>query len=174
MDEIRYEKSIAANRRHDIDGRDTGLQGTTTVFSSGDYGVSTRPGTYNVSNGCLGPNADIFTPSTWNECPYVLSVGATTIQANTSGYSANPEEAAYEQFAGETYPFTSGSGFSNIFDRPTYQTEAVKDYFQAADPGYPYYSTSNGKDIGKNSGLYNRAGRAYPDVSLHFRTLRTL
>jgi tripeptidyl-peptidase-1 len=88
-----------------------------------------------------------------------LSVGATTIQAGKSGYQANPEEAVYEQFVGSAYPYTSGSGFSNIFDRPDYQNVAVKTYFQTADPGWPYYSTTNGKDIGKNGGLYNRAGR---------------
>jgi len=141
------------------------LQGTTLSSSSGDYGVSTRPGTYGAPNGCSGTNDTVFTPSWINECPYVLSVGATTIKANTSGYSANPETAVFEMFLGETYPFTSGGGFSNIFERPTYQTEAVKTYFQNADPGWPYYSTSKGKNIGANGGLYNRAGRAFPDVS---------
>lgn len=33
------------------------------------------------------------------------------------------------------------------------------------DSGYPHYSTTKGKNIGQNGGLYNRIGRAYPDVS---------
>lgn len=56
-------------------------------------------------------------------------------------------------------PYTSGGGFSNIFPRPTYQEQAVKTFFKNADPGYPYYKTSNGNDIGANGGIYNRAGR---------------
>ena len=31
--------------------------------------------------------------------------------------------------------------------------------------GYPTYSTTKGKNIGANGGLYNRIGRAYPDIS---------
>jgi hypothetical protein len=62
-------------------------------------------------------------------------------------------------------------GFSNYFPRPSYQEKAVNSYFAEHDPGYPYY-TFNGVDfhdpasnIGANGGLYNRAGRGFPDVS---------
>lgn len=141
------------------------LQGTTVSASSGDTGVSWRANQLGGPNGCSGTNDTVFTPVWISDCPYVLSVGATTIKANTSGYSANPETAVNEIAKGDTVPSTSGGGFSNIFERPAYQTEAVKTYFENADPGWPHYSTSKGKNIGANGGLYNRAGRAYPDVS---------
>ena len=47
-------------------------------------------------------------------------------------------------------PF-SGGGFSNIFGRPDYQSAAVEGYLDALG------ST--------NDGLFNRTGRAFPDVS---------
>ena len=47
----------------------------------------------------------------------------------------------------------------------------MNSYFAEHDPGYPYY-TFNGVDfhdpasnIGANGGIYNRAGRGFPDVS---------
>ena len=44
----------------------------------------------------------------------------------------------------------------------------METYFAEHDPGYPYY-IANGDDfpanIGTNGGLYNRAGRGFPDVS---------
>lgn len=63
------------------------------------------------------------------------------------------------------------SGFSNYFSRPSYQKTEIDSYFESHDPGYPYYNF-NGQDfslpsnnIGANGGLYNRAGRGFPDVS---------
>ena len=139
------------------------LLGTTALLASGDSGVSTEPGVYNNSNGCLGPNDEIFSPSSMDDCPYILTIGATTIRANVSGYSSNPEMAV---FAGHgDYPYTSGGGFSNIFRRPSYQHDAVQTYFDEFDPGFPHYSTTKGKNIGANGGIYNRIGRGYPDVS---------
>ena len=62
-------------------------------------------------------------------------------------------------------------GFSNYFQQPSYQSKAVESYFAEYDPGYPYY-IFNGVDfhdassnIGANGGIYNRAGRGFPDVS---------
>jgi hypothetical protein len=84
-------------------GMKLALQGTTTVFSSGDSGVSTRGGAYNNTNGCIKNTVsgafDVFSPAVWNGCPYILSVGATTIRANVSGYSANPEMAVYQTYS---------------------------------------------------------------------------
>jgi len=141
---------------------------TTAVFASGDHGVSFYPGSYNNTNGCLNDasgNPTIFSPATWNDCPYVLSVGATTIRANVSGYSKDPEMAVYQHYTAPTIPYTSGAGFSNVFARPEYQDTAVSNWFANYDPGYPTYSTTKGKNIGANGGLYNRNGRAYPDVA---------
>ena len=48
-------------------------------------------------------------------------------------------------------PYSSG-GFSNIFPRPDYQTDAVGGYLQALGT--------------VDEGLFNNTGRAYPDVSM--------
>ena len=112
------------------------LTGTTAVFASGDHGVSFYPGSYNNTNGCLNDasgNPTIFSPATWNDCPYVLSVGATTIRANVSGYSKDPEMAVYQHYTAPTIPYTSGAGFSNVFARPEYQDAAVSNWFANYD-----------------------------------------
>jgi subtilase family serine protease len=46
------------------------LAGTTTLFASGDYGVSPYPGSFNSSSGCMvnpvtGARS-VFGPSLWN------------------------------------------------------------------------------------------------------------
>ena len=51
----------------------------------------------------------------------------------------------------ETAASFSSGGFSNVFSQPSYQTSAVSGYLNALG------STNNG--------LFNRAGRAFPDVS---------
>jgi tripeptidyl-peptidase-1 len=66
---------------------------------------------------------------------------------------------------------TACSGFSNYFQRASYQESAVDAYLTQHDPGYSYYTfngvdaTHSGTNIGANGGRYNRAGRAFPDVS---------
>ncbi|KAI0331437.1 family S53 protease-like protein [Cubamyces sp. BRFM 1775] len=76
-----------------------------------------------------------FGPSFPSGCPFLTSVGATT------GYDSGTEVVA--DF--------SGGGFSNIFPQPSYQSAAVQSYLDALG------ST--------NAGLFNRSGRAYPDIS---------
>ena len=52
-----------------------------------------------------------------------------------------------------------------------YQKTAVDTYFAQHDPGYPSYNYNgidalhNSTNIGANGGIYNKAGRAMPDVS---------
>ncbi|KAK5995211.1 Tripeptidyl-peptidase sed1 [Cladobotryum mycophilum] len=126
-----------------------GLQGTSIVFASGDDGVARRSGP------CLGPNENIFTPGTGASCPYVTTVGATTLP---KGSQVGDAETA------TTSRFSSGGGFSNIWTTPSYQASAVASYFSKHNPGYPSYSTSGGK-IPASGGIYNKAGRGYPDLS---------
>ncbi|KAG8411214.1 hypothetical protein J3459_016525 [Metarhizium acridum] len=121
-----------------------GLQGTSIVFSSGDDGVARRSGP------CLGPQMDVFTPSQQASCPYVTSVGSTVLLAGG------------EEIATET--FSSGGGFSNIWSTPDYQKDAVSAYFSKHDPGYKSYTTDDGT-VPATGGIYNRAGRGYPDVA---------
>lgn len=66
--------------------------------------------------------------------------------------------------------FSSSGGFSNHFSRPSYQVAAVDGYLDRYVPGYPYYEGD--VDVNTTIGLYNRAGRGYPDVSANGANLR--
>lgn len=58
---------------------------------------------------------------------------------------------------------SSGSGFSQFFERPNYQKPVVEEYLKNHDQGYPYWEGINYNHT--RPGFYNRAGRAYPDVA---------
>jgi tripeptidyl-peptidase-1 len=104
-----------------------GTRGVSVIFSSGDTGVGSACQTND------GKNTTRFLPIFPASCPYVTSVGGTQ--------RVEPEEAIY---------FSSG-GFSDIWDRPDYQTNAVSAYLQ--------------KLGNKWEGLYNPKGRGFPDVA---------
>lgn len=56
-------------------------------------------------------------------------------------------------------------GFSNYHTAPSYQQKAVSEYL-ATHNTLPYYiANKDATNIGENGGVYNRAGRGYPDVS---------
>lgn len=114
-----------------------GARGITLVFSSGDSGVGADGTCYSND----GKNTSMFIPAFPASCPYVTTVGATK--------NINPEVAAYDSRNG----FSSGGGFSNYFPRPAYQEVIVDAYLASLNKTYAY------------PGLYNRSGRAYPDIS---------
>ncbi|KAI0787597.1 subtilisin-like protein [Fomes fomentarius] len=122
------------------------LTGMTFVTASGDNGVYSpfKPDIIcdavrnETSDGQLAP----FIPSFPSSCPYVTSVGATQV---APGKSVHDHEIA-------TSVFPSGGGFSNTFARPSYQNRAVSSYLKNYPPPY-------GPDV------FNRSGRAYPDVA---------
>ncbi|MCJ1408986.1 hypothetical protein MMC19_003063 [Ptychographa xylographoides] len=124
-----------------------GMQGTTFLYSSGDYGVAGNggqcidPKTGQYNNGTSGK----FNPSFPGTCPYILSVGATQIKPGASVTA--PEEAC------ETVIY-SGGGFSNVFPMPSYQAAAVQEYFANHKPPY-------GPERYNNSMMT----RGFPDVS---------
>lgn len=138
-----------------------GLQGHSIFYASGDSGVAGPPGDDNP-NGCLGPKAKIFSPAWPNSCPYITNVGATKVYP---GHTVFEPESAVVDPKGHPYrsAFSSGGGFSNIYPIPVYQAQAVAEYFKNYNPPYPYYE--GGHNFGKNGGVYNRAGRGYPDVA---------
>ncbi|KAI0884159.1 Pro-kumamolisin, activation domain-containing protein [Annulohypoxylon maeteangense] len=159
---------VAYQRRQCDEWLKLGLQGISVVFSSADYGVGGGPDwSVNRSpNACMGTNGTVFNPAYPATCPYVTVAGATylppgvNVSSGTGGKS--PEVAAY------SIGLKSGGGFSNVFPAPTYQEDAVAQYFKAADPivqEYPYYSTQYNESVGANGGIYNRIGRGYPDIS---------
>ncbi|KAI9641697.1 hypothetical protein NHQ30_009553 [Ciborinia camelliae] len=146
-----------------------GLQGHTFLYSSGDFGVGGYPGDATES-GCLGPNATIFNPQFPVNCPYVTAVGATKVYP---GHTVFEPESAANDLAGQPYytAYSSAGGFSNVYDTPSYQKEAVAAYFANHNPPYPYYEGN--ASFGANGGVYNRAGRGIPDVSANGDNIAT-
>ncbi len=121
-----------------------GVRGTTLLFASGDSGVG--PDGDCLSND--GKNTTRFLPNFPPSCPYVTVVGATM--------NFEPEVVAYRPgFTGadgrKRSAYTSGGGFSSYFPTPLYQLYNVQSYV--------------GDLHGKYDGLYNKGGRAYPDIS---------
>ena len=131
-----------------------GMQGVSVVLASGDYGVGGPSGDDNT-DGCLG-TGQIFSPDFPATCPYITTVGATYLP---TGANVNTDsETAVTSFA-------SGGGFSNIYSIPSYQSAAVSTYLTQHTPPYTAYQTTDSANIGAGGGVYNSAGRGYPDVS---------
>ena len=131
-----------------------GMQGHSIVFASGDSGVA-GPANDGSANGCLS-GGTVFSPDFPATCPYVTAVGATYLPSGSNVFK--DQETAVTDFA-------SGGGFSNIYPIPSYQSKAVASYFATSPPSYESYSATNNSNVGANGGIYNRAGRGYPDVS---------
>jgi tripeptidyl-peptidase-1 len=131
-----------------------GMQGVSIVVASGDSGVAGAAGDDNA-DGCLG-TGQIFSPDFPATCPYLTVAGATYLPP---GANVNTDsEVAVTRFG-------SGGGFSNIYPIPSYQSNAVNTYLTQHTPPYKAYSGNNNQNIGAGGGIYNNAGRAYPDVS---------
>ncbi|KAI0378762.1 tripeptidyl-peptidase 1 precursor [Hypomontagnella monticulosa] len=121
-----------------------GARGTSLLFSSGDSGV----GPYGECISNDGKNTTQFLPEFPPSCPYVTAVGATK--------NFEPEVVAYRpSFVGPDGitrgNYTSGGGFSNYFTAPAYQAKHASNYVENLKGLY--------------DGLYNKAGRGYPDIS---------
>ena len=123
-----------------------GARGVSFLCASGDNGVGTSGKC--VSND--GKNTSTFLPSFPDGCPFVTSVGATK--------NFNPEVAAFDP----RNNFASGGGFSNYFTRPAYQ--------DAGNVVTNYISTLGGEF----DGLYNKSGRAYPDIAAQGQAFVTI
>ncbi|KAH8992173.1 subtilisin-like protein [Lactarius akahatsu] len=104
-----------------------GARGVSILFASGDVGVGHGDCKKNDGSGVVQ-----FQPSFPPTCPCVTSVGGTKKLLEVAA------------------PLSSG-GFSNIFRRPVYQTDAVLGFFQQLGNQY--------------SGLYNASSRGFPDVA---------
>jgi len=99
-----------------------GTSGHSILFASGDSGV-----------GCVDGTS--FRPEWPTQSPYVTSVGGTFMVGST-----------------ETAVEFSGGGFSNHFTQPSYQKDAVADFFATSQDLPP-------------SSYYNSTSRAYPDIA---------
>lgn len=121
-----------------------GLQGVTVVISSGDDGVSCDP-----------YQSEIFSPGFPVTCPYVTAVGSTALPPGSAVTA--PQIATTE--------FSSGGGFSNIFPVPDFQKKAVETYLNEHPPSFDAYQIQYNQSVGANNGVYNSAGRGYPDLA---------
>lgn len=135
--------------------------------ASGDYGVASFPGD-DTKSGCLKDPAGqpiVYNPDQLSSCPYITSVGATALFANQT--VLDPESAMQVNLGpGPLSRFGSHGGFSNYFSRPSYQAATVQNYLDNHNPGLKsYVANKEASNIGEGSGVYNRAGRAFPDVS---------
>jgi tripeptidyl-peptidase-1 len=133
------------------------LQGTTIVMSSGDSGVGGAT--------CNGASGKIFSVDFASSCPYVLSVGSTEWDRFDSSTPSTPGQKLNEI---ATRRFPSGGGFSNVFGIPSYQRDAVSNYFDQVESslgfdGYHHFVV-NGNFSSVTGGVYHHGGRAYPDV----------
>lgn len=138
--------TAAYERRQCAEYLKLGLQGSSILYSSGDYGVAGNGGQCIGSDGQYnnGQNGK-FNPSFPGTCPYITAVGATQVKPGAS--VTDPEEAC------ETVIY-SGGGFSNVFEQPAYQAAAVQNYYAKYNPPY-------GADRYNNS----RQVRGFPDIS---------
>jgi len=105
-----------------------GLAGFTWINDAGDAGPTLNPADCNS-----------FDPRFPAVSPYVLGVGGVKITKATG------VEGAW---------FRSSGGFSNYFDRPAFQNEAVENYLSKA----PLPPNPNGS-------RFSTTGRAFPDVA---------
>ncbi|KAH8897175.1 putative alkaline serine protease AorO [Thozetella sp. PMI_491] len=154
-----YDISLAYQERQCSEFMKLGLQGVSIVVASGDSGVAGRFGQNGHLNGCL-LDGSVFNPDFPGTCPYLTMAGSVYLPSGAN--ASRDEEVA-------TTSFGSGGGFSNLYPTPDYQAQAVDDYFNLYAPAnvtaLPFYETSQNHSVGANGGVYNRAGRGYPDVS---------
>jgi len=156
------------------------LKGHTIVLASGDYGPAAhiQPTKNNnvTFNACIDPkkptaftgvSGTVFSPGFPASCPYVLTVGATQLSANQT--TADPESAMHVPLKplglpdkGNFYSFSSSGGFSNYFKQPGYQSSAVNKFLKSYTPAYKTYPFPGSQKVGKNGGVYNQGGRAFP------------
>jgi len=113
-----------------------GVQGMSILFASGDEGVCGRE---NCGEQSAFPHIVQFLPYFPASSPYITAVGGTDFLGKVVG-----DEQVWAR---------GGGGFSNTFDIPAYQQEAVAGYKARSDANLP------------NQSLWNATGRGFPDIS---------
>jgi tripeptidyl-peptidase I len=119
--------SAAYKRRVDVEAQHLGSRGISLLFASGDSGASCQNDGQKFE-----PNFPVSSPS-------VTGVGGTT----TNGFLESGPEVCNS---------LSGGGFSDFWPQPSYQKEAVAEFFKNS----PHLPAKH---------FYNATGRGYPDVA---------
>merc|ERR1712050_429594 len=109
-----------------------GAKGISILFASGDQGVCGR-------SGCGLFTHSRFHPDFPAASPYITAVGGTDFAGSDIG-----DETAWK---------SGGGGFSDTFEQPSYQKDAVGQYLASKDANFPPQN------------LWNRTGRGYPDLA---------
>merc|ERR1711920_665282 len=109
-----------------------GARGISILFASGDQGVCGR-------SGCGLFTHSRFHPDFPAASPYITAVGGTDFAGSDIG-----DETAWK---------SGGGGFSDTFEQPSYQKDAVAQYLASKDANFPPQN------------LWNRTGRGYPDLA---------
>ncbi|KAK1929854.1 Tripeptidyl-peptidase 1 [Phytophthora citrophthora] len=125
------------------------LRGTSILVSAGDAGVR---GSHLAEGFCRVPACSKFLAMFPASSPYVTAVGATTIATASARDGNGKWKEAVTSTSEARALITSGGGFSDIFDMPDYQRNAVSPYL----------------DFARSSGfaqLFRNTGRAMPDVA---------
>jgi len=137
-----------------LEAQKLGVQGVTIICASGDSGVS---GYFMDPKYCgYGP---IFPASS----PYVTTVGSLQpkISVINKKFTVTGLRASQSDLGGAA---TSGGGFSQRFPTPSWQKNAVTNYFSSLTSKPANFSFHN-KSSFLPLGTYNAGGRGYPDVS---------
>lgn len=134
-DETAIPASIA--KSFDTEALKLGTMGVSVLVSSGDDGVAGSGARYKKSKCGYNPSY----PATSR---YVTAVGATQ--------GAESDETETACMSNTDGVITTGGGFSTIFTAPSWQTDAISNYFSvvSTQPESGYVTT----------------GRGYPDISL--------
>merc|ERR1711998_386384 len=127
--------SFEAASRLNVEFQKAGARGISLLYASGDEGANCESG-----GDPVGSEID-FAPEGPGSSPYVTAVGGTQ---PASGWPAP---------GGETAVGLSSGGFSNYWEMPDWQKDAVAKYLTQS--GLPDQATRT----------YNTSGRAYPDIS---------
>lgn len=136
-----------------------GARGISLLFSSGDGGAGDIAG--NDASLCIsndGKNTTKFIASFPPSCPYITAIGGTQ--------GIQPEIAAYRPANslgpdGKLHGFySSGSGFSEYFSRPSYQDKVVPPYVKGMK--------------GEHAGLFNPSKFIFHPTCTSIRTVKPI
>ncbi|KAH8993911.1 subtilisin-like protein [Lactarius akahatsu] len=133
-----------------------GARGVSMLFASGDSGVGGGDCKKNDGSGVV-EFQPLFPATCTCGCEFSPLTSSTQAQIPVAHHPATHFAGPWVTSVGGTMgrpevaaPFSTG-GFSNVFKRPGYQTDAVLGFFQQLGS--------------QHSGLYNASSRGSPDVS---------